>query len=185
MKFDKLLKERRNVKKFKDKKPDWRKIIEAINAARFAPMAGGIYTPRFILVSDFQKIQKITSFTQQPFVGQAHYVVVVVSETRRTLNSYGMQGKIYLRQQAGAAIQNFLLKLAEKGLYTCWIWHFVESMVKECLTLPEDIQIEAIFPIGHEFKRSPSTTYPVILESILYFDKYKNKNMCYIKKTDV
>ena len=41
MKFDSLIKSRRSVRKFKSIEPDWRDIIEAIDAARFAPMAGG------------------------------------------------------------------------------------------------------------------------------------------------
>src|SRR3989304_553788 len=105
MDLDKALKERHSVKKFKSKKPDWRDIIEAIDAARYAPMAGGNYSLKFILVSDSEKIRNIAEACQQPFVAQAHYVVVACSNPGRTTTAYGKSGESYLRQQAGAAIR--------------------------------------------------------------------------------
>ena len=107
MDLDKAIKSRRSVKKFKDKKPDWRDIIDCIDSTRYTPVAGGSFTLKFILVDDKEKIQKISKISQQPFISQAHYLVVVCSTISRATNSFGKRGEIYLRQQAGAAIQNF------------------------------------------------------------------------------
>jgi len=60
MEFDKLIKSRKSVKKFKDKKPDWRDIIECIDSARYAPMAGNDFTLKFILIDDKEKIQRLS-----------------------------------------------------------------------------------------------------------------------------
>jgi len=116
MSLDKIIHLRRSIRKYNDKKPDWRTIIECIDAMRYAPMAGGNFTLKFILVSEESKIQRLAQAAQQKFIATAHYVVVVCSKPRRTINSYKNRGKVYVRQQAGAAIQNFLLKLTEKGL---------------------------------------------------------------------
>jgi nitroreductase len=185
MDLDRVIKSRKSIRNFSNQKPDWRLIIEAIDLARFAPMSGDNFTTKFIMVSDPDKIAHIAAATQQFFVGKAKYIVVVCSSPSRTLNAYGDAGKIYIRQQAGAAIQNFLLKLTELGLSTCWIGYFAESLIKEVLNIPEDIQVEAVFPIGYGTEKTKSIKPKIELDNILYFDEYNNKRMKKIEKLDV
>ena len=185
MELDKAIKGRSSVKKFNSKKPDWRDIIECIDKARFAPMAGGNYSPKFILVDDSEKIKQIAEASQQHFIGTAHYVVVVCSNPGRTTNAYGKQGEVYSRQQAGAAIQNFLLKIEEVGLSTCWVGYFVESQVKRTLGIPEQADVEAIFPVGFEFEKKRTRKAPIDLDRILYFNSYGQTRMKMPKKIDV
>ena len=176
MDFDKLIKLRKSVRKFNNKKPDWRDIIECIDSARYIPVAGGDFTLKFILIDDKEKIQKIAEAAQQLFISQTHYLVIICSTTSRTINSFGERGEIYLRQQAGAATQNFLLKIEEKGLSTCWIGHFVDEQIKRELKIPDNVDIEDLFPIGYESKKQKPKD-KIDLDRILYFNKYKNKKM--------
>ncbi|MEX0920431.1 MAG: nitroreductase family protein [Candidatus Pacearchaeota archaeon] len=185
MNLDKAIQGRRSVRKFKDKKPDWREIIECIDAARFAPMAGGNYSLKFILIDDSKKINKIAESCQQDFITQAHYIVVACSNPSRTKNAYEEKGETYVRQQAGAAIQNFLLKITDSGLSTCWVGHFIEEQIKKELKIPEGINIEAILPIGFEYEKKKSRKAPIELDNILYFNEYKNTKMNRPKKLSV
>ena len=59
MKLRDAIESRASVRKFHHKKPDWRKVIRAIDAARFAPSAGNQFVMRFIMVSDEKKIKEI------------------------------------------------------------------------------------------------------------------------------
>jgi len=177
MDLDGAIQKRHSVRKFTNEKPDWRDIIECIDAARYAPMAGNNFTLKFIVVEDSKKIQKLAEAAQQPFVAKAHYVVVVCSNPKRTVNAYEERGKMYCRQQAGAAIQNFLLKIEEKGLATCWVGAFVDYLVKDALAIPEGIDVEAMFPIGYEFDKKKTRRLKIDIDRILYFHKYKNKKM--------
>ncbi len=185
MELDKAIQSRKSVRKFSNKKPDWRKIIECINAARYAPMAGNNYTVKFIIVDDKEKIKKLAKAAQQNFIAQAHYVVVACSNPSRTINSYGEKGKTYTRQQAGAAIQNFLLKIQEAKLSSCWVGHFVESQVKRALSIPKEVNVEALFPIGYEFEKKPTKKIKIDLDNILYFNAYSNTKLKPAKKLDV
>lgn len=185
MDLNKIIKSRKSVKKFSSKKPNWRDIIEAIDSARYAPMAGNNYTVKFILIDNPEKIQKLADCAQQDFIAKAHYVVVVCSNPSRPINAYDKEGEIYVRQQAGAAIQNFLLKLQESGLSTCWIGYFVENEVKNLLNIPDNVNVEAFFPIGYEHVRSRTKRAPIDLDRILYFDKYGQKKMKQPKKLNV
>jgi len=185
MELDKAIRSRTSVRKFKSKKPDWRNIIKCIDAARYAPMAGGNYTLKFILVDEPKKIEKIKDACQQDFVSQASYVVVVCSNPSRTINAYGDKGKIFTRQQAGAAIQNFLLKITESGLSTCWVGYFVESQIKRTLKIPKEIHVEGVFPIGFEYEKKRTQKAKIDLDNILYFNEYGEKKMKKPKELNV
>ena len=178
MELDKVIKSRKSVNKFSKKKPDWKKIIEAIDSTRYAPMAGNLFGLKFILVSDKEKIQKLSEASQQKFIADAQYVVVICSNPSRTLNAYEERGENYLKQQAGAGIQNFLLKLEDLKLSTCWVGHFVDEQIKKIIKIPKDINVEAIFPIGYENEITKTKQKRKIeLDNILYFDEYGKRRM--------
>ena len=160
-------------------------LHECIDAVRYAPMAGNNFTLKFILVDDAGAIQKLADAAQQSFISQAQYVVVVCSNPSRTVNSYGKRGERYCRQQAGAAIQNFLLKVEEVGLSTCWVGAFADDIVKRELKIPANINVEALFPIGYEFKKQRTKRAKINLDEVLYFGKYGNKKMKPLKTLEV
>ena len=176
---------RHSVRKFSERKPDWRDIIEAIDASRYAPMAGGNFSLKFILIDDKKKIEKIADACQQDFIKTAHYLVVFCSNPSRTLNAYGEQaGAIYARQQAGAAMENFLLKIQDFGLETCWVGYFVEDQIKDLLKIPEGTNIEAVFPVGFEYEKKRTRKMPIDMDNILYFNKFGEKRMKPLKSLD-
>jgi len=180
MDAEKAIKERKSIRGFSDKKPNWKDIIECIDAARYAPMAGNTFSLRFILVDDREVIKKIAEAAQQDFIADCQYLVAVCTDPILTQNAYEERGTRYLRQQAGAAIENFLLMIQEKGLSTCWVGHFVDYLVREALKIPEGIDVEAVFPIGYESveKGKAKRKRPKIdLDNVLYFNEWKNKKM--------
>jgi len=184
MELDKAIRGRHSVRKFSNKKPDWRTIIECIDSARYAPMAGNNYTLKFIFVDDEEKIQKIAEACQQRHVGEVKFVIVACSNPKRTLNEYGENGEKWVRQQAGAAIQNFLLKIEESGLGTCWVGYFVEEQIKRILKIPKEWNVEAVFPVGYEYQKARTRRDKIELDRILYFNYYDNKKMKNPKKMD-
>src|SRR3990167_1822718 len=113
-------------------------------------MAAGNFSLKFILIDDREKIGKISRMCEQRFFSRVHYLVIVCSIPSRTKNAFKEKGEIYLRQQAGAAIENFLLKIQDFGLATCWVGHFIEK---------------------ERSKRKIS------LDNILYFNEYGNPRM--------
>ena len=183
MGLDKTIQARRSIRQFKSKSPNWRRIIEAIDTARYAPMAGEIFSLNFILIDDDAKIEKIAKWCEQDFIVQAKYVVVFLTNPRKTVSSYGKRGEIYCRQQAGSAIQNFLLKLEDQKLSTCWIGHFNERMIKQVLRVPDHVNIEGIFPIGIAGEKAKKRKLPE-LNTFLFFNEWKNKRMTHVTKVE-
>jgi len=184
MDLDKAIKERHSVRRYTSRAPDWRKIIEAIDVARLAPLAGNIPTIKFILITEDDKISQLGEACQQDFVGTAKYILVVCTDASQSTRSYDERGYRYATQQAGAAIENFLLKLVDLGLASCWIGAFSDEQVKRILQIPENVSVEGLFPIGYEMPPKTKQKSKPNLDSILYFNIWKNKYMKTIKKPE-
>ena len=176
MEFDDVIEARQSVRNYSSKKVNWRDVVKAIDAATQAPFAGNINTVRFILVSDKEKIQELGDAAAQDFVKKAQFIVAVCSDKSQLQRLYDKRAEMYSRQQAGAAIENFLLKITDLGLASCWIGEFADEIVKRILQVPDNIDVEALLPVGYEVGKAKKRR-KAELDTVLYFDKYKNKYM--------
>lgn len=185
-KLDDIIQKRRSIRKFSKKMPSWRDISHAINAARLSPLAGNIPVIRFLVIKDEKTIENLAENCQQDWIKFAKFVAVVCSKDENLVLNYEKRGKKYARQQAGAAIENFLLKIEELGLATCWVGAFYDKGVKRLLKIPDEVEIEGIFPIGYEDskaktkqKRKPTLT------SMVFWEKWGNKYMHPPRKQEI
>ncbi|MDP3966205.1 MAG: nitroreductase family protein [archaeon] len=184
MELNEAIKGRKSIRKFTSKKPDWRNIIEAIHSAQYAPMAGGLFHMKFVIVDDEELIKKISTWSEQAFISEAKYVVVAVSDSSIVTTPFPEKGEYFSAQEAGAAIQNFLLSLEDFGLSTCWVGHTNEEKIGKLLKIPEDYTIEALFPIGYA-NEMPKTKKPKAdIYHILYFNEWGHDRMRKIEKIE-
>ena len=186
MKFDELIEKRHSVRKFSKKMPSWKDITLAINTARLAPAAGNISSLRFVIVTEDGKIDRLAEAANQDWIKYSKYIVVICSNPENLVLSYGERGKKYATQQAGAAIENFWLKLEELGLATCWVGAFYEQDVRKILRIPENIEVEAMFPIGYEEPKAKGKQKPKPeITSMVYWNTWDNKAMSPPKKLEI
>src|SRR3989338_40500 len=150
MEFDKVIESRKSVRSFRSKKASWKDVIEAINSALQAPFAGNQNHMNFIIIERQETINRISELTNQLWINECGILVIVCSDDTHLENLYGERGRIYSRQQAGAAIYMLLLKLEDLGLGGCWIGAYTDELVKQKLKIPQHIQVEAIIPVGYE-----------------------------------
>ncbi len=178
MQLTDAIKYRTSTKKFDGKKPDWKKLIQAVDLARFVPMAGNEFSLKFILIENEETIQKITDACQQEFVKTAGAILVVVSDRNHVKKMYDHNDKGFAAQQAGSAIQSILLALTEKKIDSCWVGFFDDNLMKEATEVPGKFTIEAIIPIGFNspLKNKQNKQKPK-LENVFYFESWGNKKM--------
>jgi nitroreductase len=176
MGFDSILKKRHCVRHFKPLKPvKWKHVAEILDSARYAPCAGGIFTVKMIVVDDKKLFPKIAdACLGQAFIAQAKYILVVCSDMEQVRRSYGKHADNYSKQQAGAAIENMFLKATELGLSTCWIGAFDENPIKRILNIPENVNVEAVLPIGYESGKEKERE-KIDLKRITRFNGWKEK----------
>jgi nitroreductase len=162
MELSKAISSRRSTRSFKKKAADWRIVLEAIDAANNAPSAGNFNHLKYIVVQEKEKIKKIAKHSSQTWINEAPLVVVVISDDSYLENHYGERGRIYAKQQSGAAIQNLLLTLVDKGLSATWVGASADRSPKKRKKELED----TIYWEKWDKQKKPasfeeSTSYPV------------------------
>lgn len=166
MKLEEAINKRHSVRKFKSKKVKIGDLLEAIDAAIKSPAAGNIHNLKFVIIDDQQSKNEIAKQSQQFWLSEAQFIILVCSDPTKITRSYDNRGLIYSRQQAGAAIQNFLLRVTDLGLSSCWVGSFCDEIIKQNLKIPENINLEAILPVGYEIKKSKQKPKPA-LENVI------------------
>lgn len=163
---------RTSIRKFKDKKVNFSDVLEAIDAALKTPLAGNISTLKFVIITDPDTKEKIAEYADQLWLADADTLVVVCSKMEQLERMYKERARDYAKQQVGAAIQNFLLRITELGLASCWVGAYLDHEIKNVLTIPGEIVIEAILPVGHPDEK-PKPKKKISLEHAIYWDKWK------------
>jgi len=175
MEFEEVIKKRASIRKYSNKKPNVELAIAAIESAHVAPTPGNLQLLKYLIVQDKDKIRQIAEACQQQFISQAQIIVVVCSDSKQADKMYDKRAEKYIKQHAGAAIENFLLTITDLGLASCWIGAFSEYTVRTALNIPENIGIEAILPVAYESKTShTSQKKRTPLVGKIYFESYGN-----------
>lgn len=150
MEFDEVVKKRKSVRSFLSKPVDFRAILDAIHSANLGPYAGNVNNMKYVIVEDKREIEALAKHAEQTWISNAQAVIVVCTEDMHIEKMYGERGRIYSRQQAGAAINTIMLKLTELGISTCWVGAYTDEVIRGILGAPAHVNIEAIIPVGYE-----------------------------------
>ncbi|WP_457571468.1 nitroreductase family protein [Desulfovulcanus sp.] len=152
--FDAIYK-RRSIRKFTDQDVEREKIIEILDAGRWAPSGLNNQPWRFLVVKDEQRKSKLAECTKYGhIVRQANALIVVFLAKDAMYNAT----KDY--QAAGACIQNMLLAIHGLGLGGVWLGEILnqETQVHGVLnTDPEQLELMAVIALGHSAQEGSSS----------------------------
>jgi len=167
---------RRSIRKFTAQDVPMEILGVVLDAGRYAPSTGNIQNWRFIIVKNPEGRQKIAEAAmQQMWIAEAPVIVVVVAETEKIKQFYGIRGeRLYSIQNCSAAIENMWLTAHSLGLATTWIGAFDETMLRRAIGIPENVRPQAILPIGYPDEIVPAPTH-YSLENVCFFESYGNK----------
>lgn len=176
MKVEEAINKRTSVRKFSNKKVKFDLVLEAIDAANQAPFAGNINNLKFIIIEKDENKNYISEFTQQYWINDSEWVVIVCSELKNLEALYQDYAEKYARQQAGAAIENLLLTLTANKLGACWIGSFSEHEIKSKFRIPESWSVEAIIPIGYPKLKAEKKKRKIDLENKIFWEQWNETN---------
>lgn len=186
MEFDSVINKRKSVRSFRGKRASWKDVVEAIDAALQAPFAGNHNNLKFLSVEDPSSIAQIAKLCEQLWINESGFLVIVCSDDRHLENLFGERGRIYSRQQAGAAIENLLLKLTDLGLAGCWVGSYPDEIIRQLLKIPAHIQIEAIIPIGYEKSGVKQKSKKKPFATSMYWERWNiEKRPTFFKEPDL
>jgi nitroreductase len=169
------IKKRRSIRKFLDNPVEWDKVVNILEAGRFAPSSGNLQNWKFIVVTEKARKKQIAeACLNQAWIATAPVIIAIVSKPEKTLQYYGEPGRKYTIQNCACAAMNMLLEAYEEGLGACWIGGFDESMLNIALGLPDRAKPEVIIPIGYPDEEVPMPPREV-LESQVHLNRYNNR----------
>ncbi|HCE43188.1 MAG TPA: hypothetical protein DET40_06550 [Lentisphaeria bacterium] len=148
------IRNRRSIRRYKQKPVDDKLLLELIDVARLAPSGGNMQQLRYVVVRTPEVVQKLFAHTgwgghvrpkRSPEWGKSAplaFIAVIASADNVSTHKI-----VYA--DAGAAIQNMLLKAVELGLGTCWIGNFKEENVSPILGLTPEMKTMYLVAVGY------------------------------------
>ena len=168
MRFVDLLMKTRFMKSYTNKKPKVELIVKAIMAANEGPKAGNLQPIQYIIVEDAEGIAAVAEACQQPFITKAPYAIIVTSDLTQLKKLYDDKADKYLKQNVGAAIQNFTLQLADSGLSSSLVASFSDVTLHNHFGIPDDKEIEMVITAGEGMGKPMVFRRPSLINKIFY-----------------
>ncbi|MDR0331962.1 MAG: nitroreductase family protein [Dysgonamonadaceae bacterium] len=147
MELDKVIQQRKSVRKYTDE-PVSKEIIESLlESARLAPSAVNYQPWKFIVcTSEEAKCLVRESYPREWFNDAPVYIVACGNHN---ISWKRADGKDHCNIDVAIAVQHIVLKVHDIGLGTCWVCNFDAQKLKNDLKLEEQWEPIAILPIGY------------------------------------
>lgn len=179
MELEKVITERRSIRKFLDKPVEREKINACLEAARLAPSACNSQPWHYIVLDD-PKVKE--AFCQETFTGvykisqwaaKAPVLIAVVSDRGNFVSRLGnffRHTEFFLVDQ-GISGEHLVLRAHDLGLGTCWIGWLNSDKAAQFFHLPKNKKIEHLFALGYPAE-NPSPRPRAELKEIVSYNKF-------------
>ncbi|MFO8016537.1 MAG: nitroreductase family protein [Candidatus Woesearchaeota archaeon] len=171
-----VIKERRSIRKYKDVAVEWDKMVQVLEAGRWAPSAGNLQEWKFVVVTEKSVKKKVAdACLKQDWIETAPILIVICSNPEKPEQFYGKRGKeMYTFQNCAACAENMILTATEQGLGTCWVGAFDDEMLSDAVGMPGRAKPMMVLTFGYADEKVPAPPRTV-LESIVFLQSYGNK----------
>lgn len=163
------IRKRRSIRKYLPRKIENDKLDRVLEAGRLAPSARNLQEWKFIVVRDDGRRKRLAEAAKgQTFVGEAPVVIAACA----TITDYVMTcGQLTYPIDLAIAVEHMVLAAAAEGLGTCWIGAFYEEEVKKVLSIPPEIRVVALLPMGYP-DESPAPRPRKEMDEIVAFETW-------------
>jgi nitroreductase len=189
MQITQAIEKRRSVRKFKQEIIEDAVLEKLVDAARMAPSAANRQQLEFYIIRTPEKVAEIFKLTawagfvkphRTPRQGKDSPVAFIGVTAPKDPSTH-----IYA--DAGAAIQNILLRAVEQGLGSCWIGSFDAEKAAEIVALPPERTLLYLVaagypdeaPVMEDIAEDQSPKYYLDDNDILHVPKYVTDAITY------
>ena len=194
------IRRRRSIRNYKSGPIPKDVLDKLLEALRLAPSAGNRQPYKFIFVQDEETRKKLAAACRwsptrpdgQEFIADAPLVVVACGSARKAITRYYKDGKVFLTLgttpeeidkdpieyentmpiDLAIALDHLTLVAAAEGLGTCWIGGLDELEVKRLLSIPDDMRVPIVMPVGYPVSW-PEARPRKPVERLICHDKYE------------
>ena len=147
MSFYDLAKSRYSVRKFKSDTVEEEKLNKIIEAGRVAPTACNNQPQKIYVVKSKQMRQKLAEVCRYTF--DAPVILVIGYDKERDWKNRRMPGYSSGETDAAIVCTHMMLEAWELGIGSCWVGAFAADAVEEALSLPVNVCVTAMLPLGY------------------------------------
>jgi len=158
---------RRSIRKYKPDPVPRADIEYILEAARLAPSWANTQCWKFIVVTD-AKVKEALAMAGNAWTAQAPVIIAACADPSKPGTKGDQQ---YYMLDIGIAMEHLILAAADRGLGTCWIGAFDESVAKKALGVPDNIRVVATTPLGYP-DQSPDPRPRKVLDDIVCYNKF-------------
>lgn len=146
--FMSLVQARKSVRSYSDKPVEEEKLVRILEAARLAPSWANKQPWSYVVVKDSARREEVAKACGllNTWLKKAPVIIVACADPRRSGRRNGMD---YYLVDMGISMEHLVLAAADQGLGTCWIGYFDEQKIKQALSVPEDMKVVTLSPVGY------------------------------------
>src|ERR687894_702651 len=173
MEFDHVVLKRKMIRKYLPKNVPDRIISKIIKNASKAPSAGHTQVQEFIIVRDPATKKKLKQASvNQKAIEDAPILIVVCSNTSRSIGRYGQRGRDFYSIIDGAfASMLILLTAVNEEIGAGFVDAFEDDKIAKILELPEYAKPVGIITLGYPDER-PSKLDRIEKEQLLHYEHW-------------
>jgi len=193
------IRKRRSIRNYKPDQIPREVMDKLLEALRLAPSGGNRQPYKFIIVQDGETRRKLATACRwnpgrpngHDFIAEAPLVIVACGSATRAITRYYKDGKVFLTFgtkpeeidkdpieydntmpiDLAIALDHLTLVAAAEGLGTCWVAGLDELEVKKLLSIPDDMRVPIVMPVGYPVSwPEPRPRKP--LERIVCYERY-------------
>lgn len=176
---------RRSVRKFSDRPVEPEKLQAVLEAARQAPSWANMQCSRFVVVEDPEVRARISELSYveaffaplgyktnpaQKALAEAPVVIVACADPNQSGN---LRGQHYYLADVAIATENLMLAAHAVGLGSVFVGVFDEEALGELLSIPPELRIVGLFPLGYPKEEGKGGPARKPLEEIVFYGNWK------------
>jgi nitroreductase len=163
-----LIKKRRSIRKFEQKRIKFNILKKIVNAGRLAPSAANLQFIEYIIVDDKKLVDEIFPFTK--WAGYIYpegtpkgkerpvaYIAILINEKKSSNPDL---------RDIGASVENMILTALEEGIGSCWLGAIDKKEISKILDLPNYAKLDSLLALGYPQESPKVVKYK---NSIKYF----------------
>jgi nitroreductase len=152
MDFLKLARERYSVRSFEKRPVSDGELRAILEAGRCAPTARNFQPQKIFVAKSKESLDTLKNVCR--FTFDAPTVLVIGYDKERSWKNKLMPPYDSGETDAAIVATHMMLMAASLGIGTCWVGYFNADDVRKALSLPENVVITALMPIGYPAKDS-------------------------------
>ena len=180
MELIEAIKKRRSVRKYKSDQVEDEKLINVLEAARWAPSWANTQCWQFIIIKDGETKKKLSETLAKgnPSIESVIKAPIILAACGKKgvsgfyKGSYVTdKGEYWYMFDVALAMQNLVLAAHALGLGTVHVGRFDARKAAEILQLPEGIVVVEMTPLGYP-DREPRVSPREELSEFVFYDRY-------------